>query len=145
VSRLRLFVLALVLLPVVLAACAAVTGGTKKLIITEGGCQNLKLLRLKVGEETRIVLDDTKYNEQQDGMSLIMERFPMTVTGELPPLSTVGADFTSVTLRVNPGEKATVDVKAFATGQYTANCNIALVQSDSNQVVQTKIVFQIVE
>ncbi len=140
-----MFVLALLLLPGLFAACDSLTGGIKKVIITEGGCQNLKLLRVKRGQETRIILDNTEHHEAQDGMSLNLDRFPMTVIGKLPDLNTIGPDFTSVTLKANPGEKATVDIKAFATGEYSATCAIALIQSDSNQVIKTTIAFQIVE
>jgi len=100
---------------------------------------------MKLGQETRIVLNNEQHHDTQDGMSLVMDRFPMTVTGDPPPLVTYGADFTSVTLRTSPGETASVDVKAFSTGEYLANCNIALTQSDSNQVIQTKIAFQITD
>ncbi|MBI5288573.1 MAG: hypothetical protein HY873_06330 [Chloroflexi bacterium] len=144
-NRIRLAVLGLLLLPALLTACDSLGAGPKKLIITEGGCQNLKFLRMKLGQETRIVLDNEKHHETQDGMSLVMDRFPMTVTGDPPPQITYGPDFTSVTLSTNPGEKTSVDVKAFATGEYKANCNIAITQSDSNQVIQTKIAFQITD
>lgn len=142
-NRIRLSVLALLLLPALFAACNSLTGGPRKVVITETGCTNLKFLRLKLGQETRIVLDNTKYHETQDGMSLVMTRFPLTITGETPPNTTFGPDFTSITLKTNPGEKTNVDVKATATGEYEASCNVAVAQTDSNQIIQTKITFQI--
>ena len=127
----RLLILGIIVSALLVSACGQLTGGGKKLVITEGVCGNVRFLRMKIGQET-------------DGMSLVMTRFPVTITGEIPPNTEIGSQFTTFALRAAPGETASVSVKPLFAGEYNADCNISIDRGDSQTVIQKTLTFQIV-
>ena len=140
----RLLILGIIVSALLVSACGQLTGGGKKLVITEGVCGNVRFLRMKIGQETNIVLDNSKHSTDQDGMSLVMTRFPVTITGDIPPNTEIGSQFTTFALRAAPGETASVSVKPLFAGEYNADCNISIDRGDSQTVIQKTLTFQIV-
>jgi hypothetical protein len=140
-----LFVVALLAIAAFFASCDSLTGGGKKIIINEGVCDSVGFLRMKVGEETEIVLDNTSHSENQKEITLILTEFPILITGDLPPDTQVGPTFTTTRLRAPAGEKTSVKVEPTFAGQFRARCNLSISQAGGARSVQLTLTFQIVD
>ena len=129
----------------VFAACGGLGGGPRKVIVTEGVCNSVDLLRLNAGEVNRIVLDNGEHSDNQEGMTLRLVEFPILIRGDLPEGTTVGTTFTTTSIQADPGEEVSIEVEPTFLGEYRAECNIRLVRVDSHAIVQRTLVFQIVD
>lgn len=126
-------------------SCSGLTGGPRKIVVTDGVCGNVRFLKMKLGVTNRLVLDNRKPTESQVGLGLIMTDFPVIVKGEVPENSTIGAQKSTIRLRANPGEQKTVDLEPTFTGEYKAQCNVFL-QRDANQrIVQQDLTFELTD
>ena len=140
-KRLLMLAAASVLL---LSACDQFDSGPRKVVVNEGVCNDVQFLRLNVGETNRIVLDNSNHSPEQGGIVLRLVEFPILIRGELPPGTTVGSTFTTTAIEAAPGEEASIDVEPTLSGEYRAECNVTLVQPDSQANYQRTILFQIV-
>lgn len=140
--RLATFTLASALL---LSACDQLDGGTKKVVVNEGVCNEVRLLRLNQGETNRIVLDNSVHSPEQGGIVLRLVEFPILIRGQLPPGTTVGPTFTTTAIEAAPGEEASIEVEPTLIGEYEAECNVTLVRNDSQANYQRTITFQITD
>jgi hypothetical protein len=129
----------------VFAACGGIGGGPRKVVVTEGVCNDVDLLRLNAGEVNRIVLDNSEHSSNQVGMTLRLVEFPILIRGELPPGTRVGTTFTTTSIQAQPGEEASIEVEPTFLGEYRAECDINLTRDNSQALVQRTRVFQIVD
>lgn len=134
-----------ILAALLFSGCDALTGGPRKLIINEVVCLDVAFLRMNLGEETEIVLDNTEYSDPQEGMALNLDEFPVRVTSDLPPGSQVGSDFTTIRISVPPGEKTSFTVEPFFTGQFTGQCNISISDAGGGTIISRALTFEIVD
>lgn len=125
------------------AACDQFDSGPKKVVVDEGVCNDVQFLRLTLGETNRIVLDNSNHSPEQGGIVLRLVDFPILIRGELPPGTTVGSQFTTTAIEAAPGEEASIDVEPTFAGEFRAECNVTLVQPDSQANYQRTILFQI--
>lgn len=123
-----------------LAACASVGGGPKRLVINESVCLNTGFLRLDVGEKRRIVVDNTNPPPGLTQFTFRMPDFPIVITGEVPPQSTIGERTTTLIVITMPGEEKTVDIVPRETGSFTAHCSAII----GGRVIRTDVPVQIV-
>jgi len=119
--------------------CGAVGGGPKKVVINERVCSTVTFLRMRVGETSRVVLDASGGSEGAQSMSFRMEDFPLTVKGAVPPNSTLGDPFSTITLTAETGDESSVDVVPTRSGTYTAVCGVVT----AGRIVAKDITFQI--
>lgn len=129
----------------VFSACDSLDGGPRKVIVNELVCADVTFLRMNLGEETRLIVDNTQHSDAQEGITLVLTEFPVTVTGELPPNTQVGSDFTSLTLNAPAGEKVSVDVRPLYTGQFTGLCNLQVANQGGGTILQQGLTFEIVD
>lgn len=130
----------------VVSSCDSLGGDPRKVIINEIVCADVTFLRMNLGEETRIIVDNTQHSDTQEGITLVLNEFPVTVTGDLPPNTQVGADFTSLTLNAPAGEKVSVDVRPIYTGQFAGLCNVQVASGGGGgTVLQQGLTFEIVD
>ena len=127
----------------VFAAYGGLGGGPRKVIVTEGVCNGVDLLRLNAGEVNRIVLDNNEHSSNHVGMTPRLLEF--LIRGELPRGTRVGTTFTTTSIQAQPGEEASIEVEPTFLGEYRAECNINLTRDDSQAIVQRTLVFQIVD
>ena len=128
----------------VFSSCDSLGGEPRKVIINEITCTDVAFLRMNLGEETRIIVDNTEHSETQEGIVLVLDEFPVTVTGELPPNTQVGADFTTLRLNAPAGEKVSVDVRPLYTGQFPGLCTMQVANQGGGTVLQYDLTFEIV-
>jgi hypothetical protein len=121
------------------SGCGAVGGGPKKVVINERVCASVSFLRMTVGETSRVVLDASGGSEGAQSMSFRMEDFPLAVKGDIPPNSTLGDPYSTITLTAQTGEEKSVDVVPTLAGNYTAVCGVVT----AGRVVAKDISFQI--
>ncbi len=126
------------------AACDSLDGGPRKIIINEAVCSDVGFLRMNLGEETEIIVDNTKHSETQENITVVLEEFPVTVTGELPPGSQVGSDFTTLRLSAPAGEEQSVKVTPLFTGQFVGTCGLQIASGSGGTVLQQGLTFEIV-
>jgi hypothetical protein len=126
-------------------SCDSLDGGPRKIIINENVCADVQFLRMNLGEETEIVVDNTQHSDNQENLSLLLEEFPVTVTGDLPPNSQVGSDFTTLRLSAPAGEKTSVEVRPIYTGQFTGLCNLQVSDGSGGTILQQGLTFEIVD
>lgn len=122
-------------------ACEGVTGGPRKVVFSEGVCQSVKFLRMKVNQTNRIVLDNTNTSPQQGGLTVRLDRFPAIVVGELPENSVINDPLSTLVLSVAAGKKKTVDVRPTFTGEYNATCGVII----AGDAVQVALTIQVVD
>jgi hypothetical protein len=128
------------------SACDSLTGeGSKKVVITESVCANISLLRMNLGQETKIVVDNTDHGPTQQSITLFLTEFPVVVVGDLPPDSSVGTSFTTMRLKALAGETTSVTVRPIFTGDYTAACAMSFDVGTGGNVREDRITFQIVD
>ncbi|HEY8173140.1 MAG TPA: hypothetical protein VIH21_08625 [Dehalococcoidia bacterium] len=106
------------------SACGGIGGGPKKVVVNETVCLNAGFLRLDTGKTQRIVVDNSAYSQGQTQFTLRLENFPVVVKGEVPPNSTIGSPFSTITLIAKPGEEKHVDIVPTQTGRYNATCGV---------------------
>jgi hypothetical protein len=110
--------------------------------VSEGVCNSVRFLKLKMGETNRLVLDNTQHGPDQKGISLDLNRFPVAVTGAIPEGSTIGSPYSTVKLHADVGQTQSVDLQPTFTGNYTATCTVFLHQAGGDlQVVQKDLPF----
>ncbi len=131
-----------------LAAVACTSGsGPRKVIVNENICGGqVRLLRMKLNEVNRVILDNTQHSEQQQSITLNLDRFPVLVKGDVPEGSTIGTRLSTIRLTSAAGESKSVDLQPTGTGTYKAQCNVSLKDAGGQRrFVQTNVDFQIVE
>jgi hypothetical protein len=129
---------------VVAGGCTALTGGgPHKVVVNEGVCANVRFLLLNLNKTNHVVLDNTKHSEQQGGMSITFEKFPVIVKGAVPQGSVIGDQLSTIRLHADPGEQATVDLVPTFTGTFKATCGTSFKQESGVQIQQNDISFQI--
>jgi hypothetical protein len=132
-------------LGVLLVAAGCDGEGGRKVVLREDVCGNVRILRLKLGERNEVVLDNTRHSDQQDGMTVRMEQFPVLIHGEVPPNSVIGPRFTTVVLQAQPGEEKTVEVEPTFTGTYTAVCAVRLRDESGIKTIAYDTTFELIE
>lgn len=140
----RLCMAGMVASAVIFASCDSLTGGTEKVVVNEQVCADVNFLNMKLGEETKIVLDNSQHSEQQYSLGLVLDEFPIIITSELPEDAQVGPDFTTVRLFTLAGEEDEITVKPTFTGQYVATCQVVISRESGDTAVQQDLTFQIV-
>jgi hypothetical protein len=126
-------------------ACDSLTGGgTKKVIVNEQVCATVAFLNMKVGEETRIILDNSEHSEELTSLGLVLDEFPMVITSEFRPDAEVGPTYTSVSLYANAGDEDEITVEPTFTGNYAAQCQLTYSRPTGDVAVQQDLTFQIV-
>ncbi|MBI2724134.1 MAG: hypothetical protein HYX50_03635 [Chloroflexi bacterium] len=137
---------ATMLFALISAACSGLAGGPRKVVLNEAVCANAKFLRLKLNATNRLVLDNSKYNAQQSGMSITLDKFPVTIIGEVPQGSSVGDVASTILLSAGVGEKKQVDLRPNLTGTYSATCGVNFKTGNGGlQVQQRDLQFQITQ
>jgi hypothetical protein len=126
------------------AACGGLSGGPRKVVVNEDVCANVRFLRMKLGETSRVIVDNSKHSDNQNGITLVLADFPLLVKGEVPPNSTIGSPLSTIRLQAKPGEQTSVDVQATYTGTFTAQCNVTLRDKNGLRIVQKDLTFQLV-
>ncbi len=112
-----------VMLPALLLAVACGTGDTaKKVVVSESVCQNARFLRMDVGEKHKIVLDNGNFSIGQRGMSFLLERFPVTIQGDVPEGAVIDGNITTVGISADPGDESSIEVIPTQAGTFTAQC-----------------------
>jgi hypothetical protein len=128
------------------SACGALAGGPRKVVLSEAICENVRLLKMKVGVTNRVVLDNNERSENQTGISVSFDDFPVAVVGPVPEGSTIGSPTSTIKLSADPGAKQSVDLQPTFTGTYNATCTIILKKGTSGQqIVQKTVRFQLVK
>lgn len=127
------------------SACGVGGDAQKKIVINENVCAGVDFLRMKLGQETKIVVDNTQHSEDQDGLSVFLSEFPVVVIGKLPEGTQVGSTFTSLQLTVPPGERKEVTVEPIFTGQFIGRCNVGISAGNGGTGFQYELTFQIVD
>ncbi len=122
-------------------ACDGVTGGPRKVVFSEGVCNSVRFLRMKVNQTNRIVIDNTNHSDRQGGLTVRLERFPAIVVGKLPANSTINDPLSTFALNAPAGEKRTLDIRPTFTGEYNARCG-AVIAGDA---VEVQLKIQVVE
>jgi hypothetical protein len=125
--------------------CGVLDDGPRKVIVTENVCFDVSFLRLNLGQETEIVVDNSQHSDDQESLTLVLREFPVRVTGELPPNSQVGATFTTLRLSTQAGEETSVRVRPIFTGQFQGVCNINVKRDGGGTLIQQGLTFQIVD
>jgi hypothetical protein len=128
-----------------LAGCDSLTGGSPKVVVNEQVCANVNFLNMKLGEETKIVLDNSQHSEEQYSLGLVLEDFPIILTSGFREDAQVGPDSTTVRLFTLAGEEDEITVKPTFTGQYEATCQVVISRASGDTAVQQGLTFQIVE
>jgi hypothetical protein len=137
---------ALVAVSLVAAAACGDGGGGRRVVVREDVCGNVRLLRLELGESNRITLDNTQHGDNQGGLTLRMNNFPLIIRGEIPPNSVIGDPFSTVVLQAPPGEERSVEVEPTFTGTYTGVCGVTLNEPDGGvKIVSFDLTFELVE
>lgn len=131
--------IALICVSMIAAGCDGVGGGPKKVVINDRVCASVTFLRMTVGETHRVVLDAGGASEGAQSMSFRMQDFPVVVKGDVPPNSTLGDPYSTITLTAQAGDETSVDVVPTLAGNYTAVCGIVT----AGRVVAKDIAFQI--
>jgi hypothetical protein len=129
----------------IFASCDSLTGGSKKVVANEQVCADVNFLNMKLGEETKIVLDNSQHSEQQYSLGLVLEEFPIIITSGFREDAQVGPDFTTVRLFTLAGEEDEITVKPTFTGQYVATCQVVISRESGDTAVQQELTFQIVD
>lgn len=122
-------------------ACDGVTGGPRKVVFSEGVCNSVKFLRMKVNQTNRIVIDNTNTSPNQGGMTVRLQRIPLIVVGELPENSVINDPLSTIVLSTGIGKKRTLDVRPTYTGEYNATCGVVI----GGDAVSVPITIQIVD
>lgn len=142
----RIVLVVLVSAALASAGCDGLTGaGTKKVVVNEAVCATVAFLNLKVGEETKIVLDNTEHSERLSSLGLVLNEFPVVITSEYRPDAQVGPTFTTIPMFANAGEQDEVTVRPTYTGRYNASCQLTYTQDTGEAAMQQSLTFQIVE
>jgi hypothetical protein len=136
----RVAIFVLVAAGCALVACDSVGGGPKRLVINETVCLNTGFLRLDVGEKRRIVVDNKNPTPGLTQFTFRMPDFPIVITGEVPPQSTIGERTTTLIVITKPGEEKTVDIVPRETGSFVAHCSAII----GGRVIRTDVPIQIV-
>jgi hypothetical protein len=123
------------------AACGS--DGTRKVVVNQRVCGNIPFLRVSVGETSRIVLDNTDHSDDQAGMSLTMQDFPVEIVGEVPEGSSIGPSRATILLSAQPGDESEVEVRPLFTGIYRASCKITVRDEGGLRVVDYPLDFQL--
>ena len=127
---------------IVSVGCDAVTGGgPKKVVINERVCSTVTFLRMTVGDTHRVVLETGGGSEGQLSMSFRMDQFPVVVRGDVPPNSTLGDPFSTITLTAQSGDDASVDIVPVRSGNFTAVCGVVT----GGRIVARDITVQILD
>jgi hypothetical protein len=136
-------VVALMLLSVLTAtACDAIGGGgPKKVVVNDRVCASVTFLRMTAGETHRVVLDVNGGVEGTQSMSFRLDQVPMNIVGDVPPNSTIGEQFSTVTLTAEEGDEASVDIVPTRAGNYKAVCGIVT----GGRIVARDISIQVLE
>jgi hypothetical protein len=137
VNRLLAPFCALIMASMLAAACG---GGDEKVIVNEQVCASVPFVRMKLGEKTKLVLDNDRTTVGQRGMSLRIDAFPLRIEGEQPEGTVTGNETVTFTLGAPPGEEKSVTVTPTFAGNFIATCGIIL----NDQSVQKELPFQIV-
>jgi hypothetical protein len=128
------------------SACSSLTGsGAHKLVLSEPVCVNARFLKMKLNQQTTIVLDNNKAGPTQKGLSVTLSEFPVIIVGDVPQGSTIGANFSTIRLSTAPKEQKTVVVLPTGTGSYEITCNISLTTQSGLQVQQKTVTVQITQ
>jgi hypothetical protein len=129
----------------VAAACGG-SSGPRKVLVNEGVCGGqARLLRMKLNAVNRVVLDNTQHSDQQQSITLNLDRFPVLVKGDIPEGSTIGTRLSTIRLTSAAGETNSVDLQPTGTGTYKAQCNVSLENNGQRRIVQTSFDVQIAE
>jgi hypothetical protein len=141
----RLFVAAVLTAASVAGACGTGGSGVRKIIVNEGVCSgDVRFLRMKLGETNRVIVDNTQHSANQDGLSLILDRFPLLVKGDVPEGSTIGSPYSTIPIKSGAGEERSIDVEPTFSGTYKAQCNLSLHDEAGRRIVQTTVTFELV-
>lgn len=127
------------------ASCDSLTGGTKKVVVNEQVCADVAFLNMKLGEETKIVLDNSVHSEQQDRMGLVLDDFPIIITSGFREGAEIGPTYTTVRLFAPAGEEDEITVKPTFTGEFVATCQLVFARASGNTAVQQDLTFRIVD
>jgi hypothetical protein len=130
---------------IVLASACGGSSGPRKVLFNEAVCAGqVRLLRMKLSAVNRVVLDNaTQHTPDQQSISLILDRFPVLVKGDIPEGSTIGTRLSTIHLTSRVGESNSVDLQPTGTGTYKAQCNISLNENGQLRIVQTSLDVQI--
>ncbi len=134
---------AIAVVSMLVSACGSLGGGPRKVVLNEGVCQNVKFLKLNLGETNHVIVDNRKFSDGQVGLTLVLNDFPLTVIGAVPPNSTIGDPYSTIRLRAAPGEQATVDLQPTFTGNYIAHCDVVVTKGAGQRLVETDLTFQL--
>jgi hypothetical protein len=130
---------------VVASACGG-SSGPRKVVVNEGVCGGqVRLLRMKLNEVNRVILDTTQHSDQVESITVNLDRFPVLVKGDIPEGSVIGTSLSTIRLTSEAGEEHSVDLQPTGTGTYTAQCNVSLENEGQRRIVQTSFQIQIVE
>lgn len=124
-------------------AAACESGGTRKVVVSQRVCGNVSFLRMPLNETSRVVLDNTDHSEDQAGMSLTMQDFPVEIVGEVPEDSSIGPSRATILLSAQPGEESDVEVRPLFTGIYRASCKVTIRDESGLRVVDYPLDFQL--
>ncbi len=125
------------------AACSSVTKSTPKTVLSESVCASTRFLDLKLNQTNRVVLDNRVHSDQQLSMTVTLEKFPVTVKGEVPQGSIISDKLSTIRLKANAGEQASVDLVPNFTGTYKATCGVSSGNASNTTTRSTDISFQI--
>jgi hypothetical protein len=130
---------------VVASACGG-SSGPRKVVVNEGVCGGqVRLLRMKLNEVNRVILDTTQHSDQVQSITVNLDRFPVLVKGDIPTGSVIGTSLSTIRLTSAAGEEHSVDLQPTGTGTYQAQCNVSLENNGQRRIVQTSFSIQIVE
>jgi hypothetical protein len=131
------------------AGCGLTDSGPRKIVINEGVCSEISFLRMNYGEETRIVVDNSNYSDNQDGLSLEMVQFPGLITGDYPEGAQTGPNFVTFRVSAERDEQSDVTVRPTIIGEYKGRCNVSVFDPNNTggggTVIQKELTFQIVD
>lgn len=145
----RRFVLGIACILVATSAFAAACGdsdGARRVVVNQRICGNVSFLKLELGRTNRLVLDNSDHSDDQVGMTLILDRFPVDVVGAIPPNSTIGYPYSTVQISAVPGSSSQVDVRPSFSGIYTGTCRVSVrPPGQSVRIVDYRLDFQLAE
>ena len=130
------------------AACGGGSSGPRKVIVTEGICGGqVAILRMKLGQTNRVILDNTQHSGDQESITLNLDRFPVLVQGDVPEGSVIGTRLSTIRVTSPAGEQKSVDLQPTGTGTYKGTCNVSLHDQTTGErrFISTNVTFQLVE
>jgi hypothetical protein len=128
------------------AAACGDDDGTRRVVVNQRVCGNIAFLKLELGRTNRLVLDNTDHSDDQSGMALVLDRFPVDVVGAIPEGSTIGSPYSTIRLNAAPGESMEVDLRPTFTGIYPGSCRINVRPGGGSvQIRDYKLDFQLTD